>query len=106
MANITFGVDESQMMPVEGRQAWNYSQQLGLRFQERIELAIKIFDDVSYHPEYRYFDVELVLPPEQLMGHQGPLHPFVSLREQETTQVWASFSEMEFILTHIQINDI
>ena len=21
--------------------------------------------------EYRYFDVELVLPPEQLMGHQG-----------------------------------
>ena len=88
VANLTFGVDESQMIPVDGSQAWNYSQQLTARFQERIELPIKIFDDVSFHPEYRYFDVELVLPPEQLMGHQGPLHPFVSLRQQETHQAW------------------
>ncbi|CAK8996522.1 unnamed protein product [Durusdinium trenchii] len=88
VANITFGVDESQMIPMEGTEAWNYSSQLQARFQERIDLPIKIFDDVSYHPEFRYFDVELVIPPEQLMGHQGPLYPFVSLRQQETDQAW------------------
>ncbi|CAJ1355481.1 unnamed protein product [Effrenium voratum] len=86
LANITFEVDESVHVP--GPEAWNYSTALRMRFMDRIELPIKIFDDVSYHPEVRYFDVELVVPPEQLMGHQGPLFPFVSQRQQETDQAW------------------
>ena len=45
-----------------------------------------------FRPEVRYFDVELVVPPEQLMGHQGPLFPFVSQRQQETDQARASWA--------------
>ncbi|CAE7731610.1 wif1 [Symbiodinium sp. CCMP2592] len=88
VANVTFGVDESVMIPVEGSMASNFSEALTARFHERIELPILIFDDVVYHPEYRYFDVELVLPPEYLIGHQGPLYPFVPTRQHETEQAW------------------
>ena len=51
VANITFGVDEAVVMPVEGSLASNFSGALQARFQERIELPILIFDDVTYHPE-------------------------------------------------------
>eukprot|EP00435_Cladocopium_sp_Y103_P041833 s1684_g11.t1 len=37
VANITFGVDETQMIPIHGPEAWNYSDQLLARFQERCE---------------------------------------------------------------------
>ncbi|CAE7464572.1 wif1, partial [Symbiodinium pilosum] len=118
-ANLTFSVDTSVVMPLEGSLASNFSSALQLRFQarndakrknqdvqylikERIELPIKIFDDVAYHPEYRYFDVELVLPPEYLIGHQdilstskGPLFPFVTLRQHETDQARSTARRQE-----------
>ncbi|CAE8588723.1 unnamed protein product, partial [Polarella glacialis] len=88
VTNVSFGVQPGVMMPTDGPGSRDFSGKLRQRFQENITLPIRIYDDVEYKTLLRYFDVELVLPPEHVMGHQGPLYPFVSLRGQETSNPW------------------
>lgn len=61
-----------------------YRDAVGRRVQEEAIFNISIYDDSTFHPGLRYFDLDLHVPPEHLVGHQGPLMPWLSDDEFET----------------------
>lgn len=85
---VHFDVDPDAPLPVGGAGNSTYDEALPKRFRAKKVLNISIYDDVSFFRGMRYFDVELFLTPEHLVGHQGPLWPFLAPKDYEPEHHW------------------